>query len=301
MKVQVLMSTYNGEKYIQEQIDSILNQKGVEVDLLIRDDGSSDETISIIQKYINNDSRVTLYTGANLKSAKSFFDLVTKASDADYYAFSDQDDVWAVDKLEAAVKTLSTKDNTKPLLYYCNMKVVDENLNYLYVLHAHTKRTDHRYSVLTEYYAAGCTMVFNEAAKELCSNNIPQGNIMHDTWMEVLCQFFGTVYYDPNAYILYRQHSNNVIGVSTSKLQKIQRKISRVLSDSKQPRYEFARIIDSNIGTILSQEDATEVKKIVNYKTSFKDWMTLLFDYKIKNSTVKDEVAFRLLTLIRRA
>lgn len=301
MKVQVLMSTYNGEKYIREQIDSILNQKGIEVNLLIRDDGSSDNTVKIIQEYAGKDSRVTVYSGANLKSAKSFFDLVAKAGNADYYAFSDQDDVWALDKIEAAVKTLSTKDNTKPLLYYCNMKVVDENLNFLYLLHAHNKRTDYRYSVLTEYYAAGCTMVFNEAAQELCSNHIPQGNIMHDTWMEVLCQFFGTVYYDPNAYIFYRQHSNNVIGVPTSKLQRIQRKISRVLSDSKQPRYEFAKIIDANIGSILSPKDAAEVKKIVNYKNSFIDWMTLLFDRSIKNSSVKDELTFRMLTLIRRA
>ena len=301
MKVQVLMSTYNGEKYIREQIDSILNQKGIEVNLLIRDDGSSDNTVKIIQEYAGKDSRVTVYSGANLKSAKSFFELVAKAGNADYYAFSDQDDVWALDKIEAAVKTLSTKDNTKPLLYYCNMKVVDENLNFFYLLHAHNKRTDYRYSVLTEYYAAGCTMVFNEAAQELCSNHIPQGNIMHDTWMEVLCQFFGTVYYDPNAYIFYRQHRNNVIGVSTSKLQRIQRMISRVLSGSKQPRYEFAKIIDANIGSILSPKDAAEVKKIVNYKNSFIDWMTLLFDRSIKNSSVKDELTFRMLTLIRRA
>ena len=92
-KVQVLLSTYNGEKYIKEQIESILNQEGVEVSLLIRDDGSSDRTIEIVKKISEQNNNIILFKGQNMGPARSFMDLVKKSDEVDYYAFADQDDV----------------------------------------------------------------------------------------------------------------------------------------------------------------------------------------------------------------
>lgn len=300
MKVLVLMSTYNGDKYINQQIDSILNQVGVDVDLLIRDDGSTDSTKDIINTYCEKDKRVKAYTGNNLKSAGSFFDLVKHADGADYYAFSDQDDVWDKNKLSRAVKILSKKDNSIPLLYYCNMRVVDENLNFIRMMHTNRKCTDYRYSVLVEYYAAGCTMVFNTAALELCKDNLPKGKIMHDTWMEILCQFFGKVYYDPKAFISYRQHSNNVIGVPTSKRQETIRSFKRLFDKGKQPRYEYANVIYNNIFNKLNKNDQKKVEEIVNYKTSFLNWLKLFCDSQIKASSSRDEIHYKLLLILRK-
>lgn len=300
MKVQVLMSTYNGEKYLSQQIDSILKQKDVEVSLLIRDDGSSDATKAIIQDYCRNDSRVSWYSGKNLKSAGSFFDLAKNAGDADYYAFSDQDDVWTEDKLITAVKTLENKDNKIPQLYYCNMEVVDQNLAFLRFLHRNVKRTDYRYSVLIEYYAAGCTMVFNPEARKTYVENLPFGGIMHDIWMEIICQFFGNVTYDKTAHIKYRQHSNNVIGVPTSRKQQVIRKLRRIVDPDKQPRYAFAQIIYENLASKLNKDDLREVLRIVKYKDGLANWMSLLFDRRIKASSFKDDFKFRFLVLLRR-
>lgn len=299
-KVQVLMSTYNGEKYLAEQLDSILRQKDVDVSLLIRDDGSSDATVSILQAYCEKDPRIRWYSGENLKSAGSFFDLAKNAGEADYYAFSDQDDVWAADKLASGVKALQTRNDAILQLYYCNLAVVDENLHFLGLLHRNIKRTDHRYGVLAEYYAAGCTMVFNRKARETYIANLPQGGIMHDAWMEIVCQFLGEVTYDPAAHIQYRQHANNVIGVATSPGQRIARKIRRLLSPDKQPRYEFAKVISRDLAGALSEADLREVQKIVTYKDSLSHWLRLLFDRRIQCSSLRDGAKFRILILLRR-
>ena len=99
MRVAVLMSTYNGEKYLNEQIDSILSQSGnFELSLLVRDDGSTDETINILNKY-QNLGKLKWYSGKNLGPGKSFIDLLYKTHGYDYYAFSDQDDVWMTGKI----------------------------------------------------------------------------------------------------------------------------------------------------------------------------------------------------------
>ena len=97
-KIQVLMSTYNGEKYLKEQIESILNQEKVEVNILIRDDGSCDKTLKII-KELSKNPKISYYEGKNIGPAKSFMDLVNKSGDKfNYYAFADQDDIWMPNK-----------------------------------------------------------------------------------------------------------------------------------------------------------------------------------------------------------
>ncbi len=91
--IVVLMSTYNGEKYIREQLDSIFNQEGIDVKVVVRDDGSKDTTHAILDEY-KKTHELVWYTGENLKSARSFMDLIYQAPESDYYAFADQDDYW---------------------------------------------------------------------------------------------------------------------------------------------------------------------------------------------------------------
>lgn len=104
-RVEVLMSTYNGELYIDEQIQSILSQKDVDLNLLIRDDASKDNTIEKIKKYTTRDN-VSFYNGKNIGATRSFFDLMNHAGEYEYYCLSDQDDVWDDDKVITAVNKL---------------------------------------------------------------------------------------------------------------------------------------------------------------------------------------------------
>ena len=106
MTVTVAMSTYNGERYLREQIDSILNQKNVDIVLFVRDDGSKDATLDILGEYSAKYDNVLFSAGNNLGIGKSFYEALRLAPESDYYAFSDQDDVWLQDKVASGVKAL---------------------------------------------------------------------------------------------------------------------------------------------------------------------------------------------------
>ena len=135
-KVMVLMSTYNGEKYLREQIDSILGQTGVSVKLLIRDDGSKDNTVEIVKQYCKENDDIKLVEGKNVGFAESFMELVYRAnlySDISYFAFSDQDDVWLNDKLISAIHMLEgIHEKNAPNLYFSTARAVDKDLKFLF-------------------------------------------------------------------------------------------------------------------------------------------------------------------------
>lgn len=209
--VAVLLSTYNGEKYIKEQIESILNQKNVEILLYIRDDGSKDNTIDIINQYcLKYNGKIIVEMGKNVGWKKSFNEILYNAPEADYYAFSDQDDVWMPNKLENAVEKLVVED--KPALYYSDVMIVDENLNYIGIK-KNTAPVETCESYLSQAYGQGCTMVFNKKARELYKSYRLKKAVSHEAWMSILCAYFGSIIYEPETYLYYRQHENNTIGV----------------------------------------------------------------------------------------
>ena len=163
------MSTYNGAHYLNEQLQSIYSQKNVHLDLLVRDDGSKDETLSILQNE-QNKGKLNYYTGGNLGPANSFLDLLFSAPQHKYYAFSDQDDVWIDDKLDSAIKQIEKYDDV-PALYFCQTQLVDKNLNKM------ENVTIHPYlsygESLVYQFVGGCTMVFNDALRKIIVNYHP--------------------------------------------------------------------------------------------------------------------------------
>ena len=208
-KVCVLMSTYNGEKYLKEQLDSILNQNSIIVDILIRDDGSTDKTLNILDEYNKKYNNIRYYTGENLKSAKSFLDLLFTAGEYDYYSFSDQDDVWDRDKLLVAVSKLKEGYN----LYGCKKKIVNSNLEPL------NKEDEIPSSlklgnVILRCRISGCTMVFNRELRNYILKCSPKIISMHDSWVLKVAVSTGKVFYDENEYMIalikYQQILKNI-------------------------------------------------------------------------------------------
>lgn len=124
-KVVILMSTYNGEKYIEEQLESLLNQTYSDIKIFIRDDGSKDRTKEIIKQFLQKSKNIFLIEGENIGFINSFFELLNISDTADYYAYCDQDDVWMEDKIERAVKFLEKSDSNKPVLYFSNSDYYD--------------------------------------------------------------------------------------------------------------------------------------------------------------------------------
>ena len=130
--VLVMMSTYNGGRYLREQLNSILIQKGIALDIMIRDDMSTDDTKSILDEYKKKNKNISVIYGKNVGACQSFFELMKNAKlKYNYYAFCDQDDVWMDDKLITGINRLSDVKNDKPSLYYSGQTIVDDNLDYV--------------------------------------------------------------------------------------------------------------------------------------------------------------------------
>lgn len=142
--VAVVMSTYNGEKYLSEQIDSILTQKDVHVELFVRDDGSTDTTRDIISNFMEKNKNIHADFGENLGWAKSFLTELFSVPSFEYYAFSDQDDVWKPEKLIAGIKAIRHEEEQHgknfPVVWHSSFIFADSNLNVMFVRHMEKRR-----------------------------------------------------------------------------------------------------------------------------------------------------------------
>ncbi len=248
-KIWVLMSTYNGMTYIEEQIESILSQKNCDVHLLVRDDGSTDATLDILKSYEKKGSLTLISDNINLGPAKSFLKLLEMAPDDGYYAFSDQDDYWNSDKLERALEMLTqAEENNMPLVYYSNSDVVDQNLNSTGKKVYSGKQNPTLERVLCGYGIQGCTMVLNKALRDIfLSVDMSKERIgMHDFFLCDLCMVCGgKILYDDFATMKYRQHESNVVGydVNATRLNKIKKYINEILKPANDSIADDARLV----------------------------------------------------------
>jgi glycosyltransferase involved in cell wall biosynthesis len=216
------MSTYNGEKYLAEQINSIIIQRGVDVSLLIRDDGSTDGTLEIINYYRSRfPDKIFLIAENNIGVKDSFYFLIESSQDHyDYYAFADQDDIWVPDRLQRAIQLVKFEEEKSPgipLLYCSATKMFDEN-QIIGIWPPSPKRKLSIFNALAENVVVGCTMVINKPSKQILVRLKPvtQNIIMHDWWMYICVSLFGKIVFDYYPTVFYRQHSSNLIGGDTS-------------------------------------------------------------------------------------
>lgn len=220
--VDILMATYNGERYISDQIKSIQKQSFTNWRLLISDDCSSDDTPKIIHKFAAEDSRIIVVSdGMRYGSAKNNFLSLTNKAEAPYVMFSDQDDVWLPTKIEktlAKMREMEKKTSGNiPLLVFTDMKVVREDLSIVSesferFSNINPRRT--RFShLLAQSIGAGCTMMVNQIAiKYISKIKNPSNIIMHDWWLSLVAAAFGNIDYIDESTSLYRQHGNNEVG-----------------------------------------------------------------------------------------
>ena len=194
-KVAVLVSTYNGEKYIKEQLDSIINQTYKNIDIYVRDDKSSDKTLDILKKYSEVGKIILIESKKNLGYPEAFYELMRKVNKYDYYSFSDQDDIWYEDKIERAVKILEKGNPNIPSLLFANYDVCDSDLNYIRTSIGPNRDPDFKYSLFSSI-GLGFTYVLNNKAKELLLQNRSIKTITKDVWIGMLTSAFGEVFYD---------------------------------------------------------------------------------------------------------
>lgn len=293
-KVEVLMSSYNGAKYIKEQIDSILNQENCAVNILVRDDGSQDETPTILESLANK-GLLTWYQGENIKPAKSFLNLIVKAKEADFYAFADQDDYWLADKLESACSKIGLTD--KPTLYFSQTQLVNKNLSKIDTPILHPLLTQGESLVYA--FATGCTMVFNKALRNILISNIPQDMpMLHDFWTYITAQAVGAnIIFDKTPHILYRQHGDNAIGLGESRVKEWRLRIKRVFLIHKPERSNNARILLDTFQNRMTKDSLKRTRLFVKAKTSLLKRISLFFDNSYKCGCPKTWILFKLAVL----
>ena len=221
-EIQVLLATYNGDRFLREQIDSILAQTYRNVRILARDDGSRDSTPDILRDYAarHPDKFTLLPDSTPTGSAQMNFKQLLLASTAPYVAFSDQDDVWLPQKLElsmAAMRDLESRaDPAKPLLIFTDLRVVDEQLrtradSFWHMEHLKPESIHKLRLSVARNVVTGCTMLLNGPLADLTAR-MPPDCPAHDCWAGLLAQIFGSASYVDQPTILYRQHGENVVG-----------------------------------------------------------------------------------------
>lgn len=280
------MSTYNGEEFIEEQISSITRQTGVDVSIYIRDDGSTDKTFEVIKK-INNPCIKFIYQGENLGYGKSFLELVNKVPlTYDYYSFSDQDDYWLSKKLISAVEKLDILGGERKL-YFSNLQIVDEKLNNIKIKNFNNMKISLG-SAFVRNRTAGCTYIFNRALFNIVrkySFKSYTKRVEHDAIVYKLCLVTnGSVYYDKQAYILYRQHTSNVTGSNQGIKKRVRREFLNQFFDNQQRnnmKETASEILKFVSDTEIEKEDIDLLTQISNYDTSFKNKLSLILNKKM--------------------
>jgi glycosyltransferase involved in cell wall biosynthesis len=217
--VAILMATYNGERFLEEQLESFVNQTEKDWVLWVSDDGSSDNTKSILQKFADRFEvgKVNIVDGPKLGFANNFLSLVNNpAIKAKSYAFSDQDDVWYETKLEKALNFLGAQSNDVPSLYCSRTEYVDENMAHIGFSDDY-QRPPSFLNALVQNIASGNTMVFNETARSLMLRTDSSLDIpLHDWWIYIVVTACGgDIFFDSRPSVYYRQHNGNLWGMNT--------------------------------------------------------------------------------------
>lgn len=290
-QIDILLATYNGEKYLREQIDSILNQTYKNIRLIVSDDCSKDGTRKILEEYKNKDERIKVYyQEKNLGVVKNIEFLLGKV-ESPYYMLADQDDYWLPEKAE---KSLETLKNNNADLVFGDLEVVDENLNTMYesfndymLLSRKINKYIDSYKVNYLYNCVtGCTVL---SKKETIEKILPLPTnskyLIHDHWIGLMASLNGKLAYMPEKYIKYRQHGNNQVGTE---------KVSHGFKKLEQVREHFINVklgvFETYVNNIekfpeelqKQNEGALKYYKMLQNKRNFnfKGWTTFHKLYK---------------------
>lgn len=245
--IAIVMSVYNGSKYLREQIESILSQQEIKPHLYVWDDGSTDKTVEILRSF---GDRITFWTGSNQGAAQGFLQAVELCNAAaDYYALSDADDVWLPTKLADAVRELQSHAPQAPALIATRLTLTDADLNPI----GSTPLPRIPFSfenALVQGGIGGATCVLNPQLWRIFKSRRPSSLVMHDGWLYLVASAFGQIYYSDKSGILYRQHGSNVIGAAHGLRAQWRRRFGWLLAKGdkqKDQAREFLRLFANDL------------------------------------------------------
>jgi glycosyltransferase involved in cell wall biosynthesis len=299
--IRVLLSTYNGARYLPELLDSVLSQDAPGVTLLVRDDGSTDGTRDILADYAARYASIRVMLGENIGVVRSYFALLSEPTgDDELVAFCDQDDVWQRDKLSRALAWL--RDVSEPTMYCSRVQVVDDQLD----TRSFTPivRAPAFANALVENIATGCTIVLNSKARALVLRTLPATPnrvLMHDWWLYLVMSGLGKVIVDPEARILYRQHLSNVVGAASG-LPRLQMRIRRfVAGDSGSKMRAQATELQECCGNLLTARHRRTLERFLAGRTRISSRLRYALTADVWRQGRVDSLLLRALVLLGRA
>lgn len=307
--VDILLATYNGEKYIDEQLKSIINQSYKNWKLYIRDDGSKDNTCDIVEAYVNNYPDKIIFVKDNKKAlgAKLNFGELMKLSKNEYCMFADQDDVWMDNKvsktLEAMKKMESMHSNITPILVHTDVTVVDEKLkilndSFFSFQNIDPKRNSLKHLILSNT-VTGCTMMLNRALMDKIEY-IPKECRMHDWWISLTASAIGKIYTINESTMLYRQHENNTCGVQKHSdevnISRIKARLKnniykKIINDEYRLNIQQIKQFYNTYIDFLSCEDKAILKSFINLRNkSYLKRKTLIIKNGFFTGRIKEDI-----------
>lgn len=302
--VNILLSTFNGEKYLSEQLDSLLAQTYPNITIFIRDDGSSDTTVAILKAYQSvSPGKIVLLSdnfSNNLGYMQSFWILLSKSSDADYYAFCDQDDIWLPDKVALGVQTLEQMDKTLPLLYSSSFDYYDENLQFTghaQALSSHIVLKD----VLFYTPAFGFTILINQTLRKIALAASSLDFIPHDGWCQKIASSMGVFLYDSSITAKYRRHSSTVTHATSDKIKLIRKWLENdILGTGLSENYFVIRRLYEEYKDSMNASDQNLLETFMEQPVTFILYLKRLFFPKRLRPSLGGELALRLCFLFNK-
>ena len=283
--VTVIMSSYNGSSFIERQIKSIYNQKDVSINCFIRDDGSSDNTLQILTELQKEYANISFIVGDNVGWEKSFLIALSLAPQADYYAFADQDDIWFDNKIINGLNQLAQYPDNEVVMFHCNKISVNGDLTPLSHQIKRLSRPINRQNAVVQEYAQGCSIIFNNAAKNLLTRRLPIEKIAHDFWVGLVCFMFGHVIYDCNPYFYHINYGNNASG--EGHLLKSWQKRWRMFWGTKNVYYlPSLDLLSDAYVDLLTDEDKIFLQQTLDYKINIRSKLNLLFSLKFRRASL---------------
>ena len=248
-KIDILMATYNGEKYLAEQLDSIINQTYHNWNLLIRDDNSTDRTLEIIQDYQKKDNRIKLLKDneGNLGIVKNFEELL-KNSESEFIMFSDQDDIWIENKLEMYLKMIE-KIKNKGFMIHSDAILFDKNKSNILKDTFISKKAINKglENVFFNYFVQGATILISKEIKNFILP-FPKEVYLHDRYIHLISELFFERIFVNKALIYYRQHGDNQIGAKNT----IRELLSKRYFDERDR--QLIKVIYNKYGSLLTED-----------------------------------------------
>jgi glycosyltransferase involved in cell wall biosynthesis len=298
MKTCVLLSTYNGELFIQDQIDSIIRQTTPPDYLVVRDDGSSDRTLEIIQNRIKeSEISLQIILGENMGPAKSFMELfhLGVATDADVFFFCDQDDIWEQEKISVFVSRFNGLPQI-PRAVFSKLLLVDET-NKPISLTIPPRKIGFGNSII-ENVMTGCALACNRSLLKLVSERSFDDPPMHDHLIYIISTMLGTVEYIETPLTRYRQHGKNVLGYSTSTWRSFKGKFNRILRGKNYKKSTLAENTLRSYGDLMPSPDRRTLEMVAQCPASMIARVKLAFSSRLWRQNKFHGMTWRALCLL---